>query len=496
MVEKTTRKSYQILFLNTLAFMICFAAWTINGVLVTFLVDSGTFKWNSVQVGWLLGIPILSGSIFRFPIGMLTDRYGGKIIFTSLLVFCSIPMFLLSYVNDYTMFAILSFIFGLTGSSFACGVAYTSLWFPKSKQGTALGIFGVGTIGTALTSLIAPSLLDYLTDNGLTVDGWRTLPQIYAAALIVMAIFFFLFTKNKTSGKIKTVKELMHPLTSLRLWRFGLYYFLVFGCFVAFSQWLIPYYVNAYYLPLITAGFLTSIFSLPAGLFRALGGWLSDRFGARKVMYAVFSSSIVLSFLLIFPRMEIYSPGSGVTAPKDGIITSVSEDFIELENQKILLTKKAASFYHEKDEMFVLPRIEGWHEPAVKVGDEVKKKELLARGVTRIFFQANVWIFSIFVLLIGIAWGIGMGGVFKFIPEYFPNEVGVVGGTVGVLGGLGGFFFPIIFGYVLNFSGVWTSSWFLMLLLSLTCFIWFHIVVTKMLNKKSPELNNKFETVG
>ena len=137
--------------------------------------------------------------------------------------------------------------------------------------------------------------------------------------------------------------------------------------------------------------------------------------------------------------------------------------------------------------------IEGWHEPVVKIGDEVKKKELLARGVTRIFFQANVWIFSGFVLLIGIAWGIGMGGVYKFIPEYFPNEVGVVGGTVGVLGGLGGFFFPIIFGYLLQFSGVWTSSWFLMLLLSLTCFTWFHSVVTRMLNKKSPEFQSKFE---
>lgn len=149
MIEQTTGKSYQILFLNTVAFMICFATWTINGVLVTFLVDSELFKWSSVEVGWLLGIPILSGSIFRFPVGMLTDKFGGKIVFTSLLVFCSVPMFLLSFVNDYIFFAVLSFIFGLTGASFACGIAYTSLWFPQNKQGTALGIFGMGTVGTA-----------------------------------------------------------------------------------------------------------------------------------------------------------------------------------------------------------------------------------------------------------------------------------------------------------------------------------------------------------
>ena len=493
MEEKVTGKAHRILFFNALAFMVCFAAWTINGVLVTHLVDNGIFKWNSIQVGWLLGIPILSGSIFRFPIGMLTDKFGGKIIFTSLLIFCSIPMFLLSYANSYFIFTVLSFIFGLTGASFACGIAYTSLWFPKNKQGTALGIFGVGNIGTALTALFAPSILENLTEHGKNLEGWRTLPQIYAAVLLGMGILFFMFTIKKIPEKKKTIQELIHPLKAVRLWRFGLYYFLVFGCFVAFSQWLVPYYVNAYYLPLITAGILTSVFSLPAGLFRAFGGWLADKYGARKVMYWVFGASIAISFLLIFPKMEIYSPGSGITSPKNGTVTSINEEEILIGESKISLIKKLGAFNHENEVNLVLPQIEEWHEPIVKVGDQVKKKELLARGVTRIYFQANVWIFTGLVLLIGIAWGIGMGGVYKFIPEYFPNEVGVVGGTVGVLGGLGGFFFPIIFGYILKFSGVWTSSWFLMLLLSLICFTWFHTVVTRMLNKKSPELQSKFE---
>lgn len=487
-------KSYKILAFNTFAFMICFASWTINGVLVTFLVDSGIFKWNNVQVGWLLGLPILSGAIFRFPVGMLTDKFGGKIIFTILLFFCSIPMFLLSFANDYTLFAILSFIFGFTGASFACGVAYTSLWFPKNKQGTALGIFGVGNIGTALTTLFAPSLLNSLTNNGTNPDGWRTLPQIYAGALLVTGVLFFLFTTNKIAEKKKTMKELMHPLKEVRLWRFGLYYFLVFGCFVAFSQWLVPYYVNAYYLPLVTAGLLTSAFSLPAGLFRAIGGWLADKFGPRKVMYRVFGVSIALSFLLIFPRMEVYSPGSGITAPVSSKVTSVDESSIHLGNTKVNFIKRDPSTIHSEDLTLVFPVVERWHEPVAKIGDVVKKKELIARGVTRIFFQANVWIFTGFVLLIGLAWGIGMGAVYKFIPEYFPNEVGVVGGMVGVLGGLGGFFCPIFFGYLLSFSGVWTSSWIMMLILSIVCLVWFHLVVTRMLNKKVPELKTKFET--
>jgi len=307
--EKAGFRSYKILFLSTLAFMLSFSAWTINGILIAFLVDNNIFKWSSVEVGWLLGIPVLSGAVFRFPVGILTDKFGGKIIFTLLLMFCSVPMYLLSFANDYLVFAILSFCFGIVGSSFACGVAYVSLWFPKKQQGTALGIFGVGTIGTALTALFAPRLLNMLTDHGMNTEGWRYLPQIYAAVLLIMGIVFFLFSNKRLPEKIKSFKELTKPLKQVQVWRFGLYYFLVFGCFVAFSQWLIPYYVNAYYMSLITAGLLTSAFSLPSGLVRALGGWLADKFGPQRVLFNVFSVSIVLSFLLIsedgdlFPRL-------------------------------------------------------------------------------------------------------------------------------------------------------------------------------------------------
>ena len=482
--EKADFRSYKILFLNTLAFLISFAAWTINGILVAYLVDNNIFKWSSVEVGWLLGIPVLSGAVFRFPIGILTDKFGGKVVFTLLLLLCSIPMYLLSFANDYLIFAILSFCFGIIGSSFACGVAYVSLWFPKHQQGTALGIFGVGTTGTAFTAFLAPRLLNLLTDHGANPDAWRNLPQIYAAVLFAMGIVFFLLSNKRLPEKKKSFKELTQPLKQVQDWRFGLYYFLVFGCFVAFSQWLIPYYVNAYYMSLITAGLLTSAFSLPSGLVRALGGWLADKFGPHKVLFNVFSASIVLSFLLIFPKMEIYSPGSGIMADQSGVITAVNENEIILDNHRYPLLKKSADFDPESDATLVLPRIKSWNEPAVKEGDHVEKRELLAKGVTRIFFQANVWIFSVLVFFIGIAWGLGMGAVYKFIPEYFPNEVGVVGGMVGVLGGLGGFIAPIIFGYVLSFSGVWTSSWFLMLILSVACLTWLHKSVTKTLDPK------------
>ena len=162
----------------------------LNGVLVTFLTVNRIFDWSAAEVGWLLGIPVLTGSIFRLPAGMMTDKFGGKPIFAGLLVLCAIPMFLLSTVESYFGFAICSFGFGLAGVSFSIGIAYTSVWFPKNRQGIALGIFGAGNAGAALTTLIAPTLLNRFTDNGANLDGWRTLPIVYAAVLVAMGVIF------------------------------------------------------------------------------------------------------------------------------------------------------------------------------------------------------------------------------------------------------------------------------------------------------------------
>jgi NNP family nitrate/nitrite transporter-like MFS transporter len=174
----TLSQSHRILFLNTLAFTICFACWTLNGVLITYLVDKGIFNFTVVETGWLLGIPILSGSVFRLPIGILTDKYGGKIIFSTLLLLCSVPLFLLPFASSFWTFAVLSFFFGLVGTSFAVGIGYTSIWYPKEWQGRALGIFGMGNAGAAITTFVAPTLLNYLSEKD-PVNGWKTLPVIY-----------------------------------------------------------------------------------------------------------------------------------------------------------------------------------------------------------------------------------------------------------------------------------------------------------------------------
>ena len=482
-------QSHRILFLNTLAFTVCFACWTLNGVLVTFLVDNSIFKWDVVQVGWLLGIPILTGSVMRLPIGILTDKYGGKYVFSLLLLLCSIPLFLLPFADSFFMFALLSFLFGMVGTSFAVGIGFTSIWYPKEWQGRALGIFGMGNAGAAITTFIAPSLLNQFSISD-PQNGWKLLPIIYGTALIVIGIIFLAFTKNKKmENQTKTVSQMLHSLKNIRVWRFGTYYFLVFGCFVAYSQWLLPNFMNVYQTSLVMGGMFATMFSLPSGVIRAFGGYLSDKFGARKVMYWVLSSSVILSTLLMIPKMDITTTGPGVMATKKGTITAVSNELVKVDEKEFTINLKK----YKPIENTIFPTSNSWQEVVVTQNQEVKKKELIAKGITSIHFSANMWVYLILVILIGISWGIGKAAVYKHIPEYFPTEVGVVGGMVGMIGGLGGFFGPIIFGYLLTSTGVWSSSWIFILLLSALCLIWMHITVTKIMNEKQPILSKEMD---
>lgn len=491
MEAKVSFTSHKILFFNTLAFTICFAVWVFNNVLVTFLVDNGVFDWGPIEIGWLFGIPILTGSIFRLPLGILTDKIGGRWVFGGLLLFCTIPLYFLSFANSFWSFALLGFGYGLAGSGFAAGIAFTSVWYPKEWQGRALGIVGVGNAGAAITTLLAPTLLIKLTNNGQDMEQWRVLPQLYAAALVVMAILFLIFTKNKKPEGQRTIKQMVKPLGNIRVWRFGLYYFLVFGCFVAFSQWLVPYFTNVYGVSLVVAGLFASLFSMPSGLIRALGGWMSDKYGARKVMEWVFKFSIGISIFLIFPKMDVFTPGKGISSTKNGVVTYVSDSKITVDETDFSLQPKVEKLIDDKKS--ILPIKNSWQTPLVHEGDKVVKKQVLAQGTTHIHFSANMWIFAILAFAIGIAWGIGKAGVYKFIPDYFPEDIGTVGGMVGVIGGLGGFVCPILFGYLLEWTGFWTSCWILMLVISILCFFWLKRIVIKLLNIHAPGVTEKVE---
>lgn len=405
----------------------------------------------------------------------------------ALLLFCAVPMFFLSKANSFNTFLLLSFGFGLAGSIFAAGVAYTSLWYPKEKQGTALGIFGIGNAGAALTTLFAPTILNRLTQNGVNPEAWRILPQLYAAMLIVMAVIFLLATENRKPVEVKSIVQRLAPLKELRVWRFGLYYFFVFGGIVTLAQWLLPYYVNMYSVSIVTAGFMVSAFSLPAGLVRAPGGWLSDKFGARTVLLWVFGISIICLFFLLPPRMEIRAPGQGIMASKPGVVNSVSDGEIVIDDAKYMLqvkngetsqTEIRLGIFHNSEEDFTpFPTSSFWQEPLVKEGEEVAKGQLLAKGFTHIYFQANKWIFFGLVFILGIMMGIGTAAVYKHVSDYYPTSIGTVGGIVGVIGGLGGFFNPILFGYLLKGTGVWTTCWMYLAVIAIICLIVQRIVI-------------------
>lgn len=498
------RTGWWILAVNTLAFTVCFAAWMMNGVLITFLVDNGVHTWGPSEMGWLIGMPVLSGAIFRLPLGVATDKWGGRIVFGLLLLFSAIPMYLVSFCNTYWQFLLAGFGFGFCGTSFAVGIAYTSVWFPKHRQGTALGIFGAGNAGAALTSLGAPHVLAWLTENGMHPEGWRNLPKLYAAMLVAMGIVFLLSTKRRLApgSAAKTMRQRLEPLRHMRVWRFGLYYFFVFGGFVALAQWLVPYYVNAYATSVALAGALAACNSLPSGVIRAMGGWMSDRWGARTVMYWVLGSSLICCLLLIVPQMDIRAPGSGITANATGTISEVTESKIVLKSTRtgrettFELKPKTGELVSQEERaknVLVLPRSMTWQEPVVKAGQKVAKKELLARGVTQIFFQANIWIFTGLSLITGAVMGIGKAAVYKHIPDYFPEDVGVVGGIVGVIGGLGGFVCPVIFGYLLKATGLWTSCWMFFVVIIAICLIWMYIVIQRMMRKQAPVISTRIE---
>ena len=495
-----SRRAIQVLILNTFAFTVCFAAWMTNGVLVTFLVDNGLYSWDKAQIGWLIGTPVLTGSLLRLPVGVLTDRFGGRIVYALLMLVAAVAMYGLSLADSFAGFFLASLGFGISGASFAVGIAYTSVWFPKERQGTALGIFGAGNAGAALTSMLAPTILKQLTAGEAGLEGWRNLPRIYAAALLVTAVLFWFltWTRKVADANSRTIRDRLKPLKVMRVWRFGLYYFLVFGGFVALAQWLIPYYVNVYTMSITVAGLMASIFTLPSGVIRALGGWMSDRWGARAVMYWVLATCLVTSALLIVPRMDIQAPGEGVMALKPGTVAEVRPDAVVVDGvtYPVVPPPQNTMGLTNDPDLLVLPHFESWQEPVVEPGQKVARKELLARGVTHVYFQANVWIFTALVFLLGIAMGIGKAAVYKHIPDYFPNDVGVVGGIVGVLGGLGGFVCPIVFGYLLKWTGIWTTCWMFFFGLSALCLFWMHKTVRSIMRRHAPGLLHQIEHSG
>ena len=403
----TPGQQNKILGMSTLAFTVCFAVWTIFSIIGVGIKQE--LGLTDTQFGLLAGTPILTGSLVRIFLGIWTDQYGGRIVYVLTMLAAAAATFALSYATTYEMMLLAALGVGLAGGSFAVGIAYVSKWYPKQRQGTALGIFGAGNVGAAVTKFIAPFVM--------VAYGWTTVAQVWGAALVVMAIVFWLTTDDdpdlkarRASGtKAKGTLLQLEPLRNLQVWRFALYYFFVFGAFVALALWLPRYLVGVYGLDIKTAGMIAAFYSIPASIFRAYGGHLSDKYGARTIMYWTFGVSVLCTFMLAYPNTDYTI--HGIRGP---ITFSTS--------------------------MGLIP-----------------------------------FIVTIFVL--GFFMSLGKAAVYKHIPVYYPEHVGAVGGLVGMIGGLGGFILPIAFGVMLDLTGVWTSCFMLLFAIVAVALVWMHVSV-------------------
>ncbi|MCQ3942940.1 MAG: MFS transporter, partial [Alphaproteobacteria bacterium] len=310
------------LWMSTIAFTVCFAVWTIFSIIgVRIKQDLGL---NETQFGLLVGTPILTGSLIRIFLGIWTDQYGGRRVYTLVMLAAAVATFLLSYASTYIEMLIAALGVGIAGGSFAVGIAYVSRWYPSEKQGTALGIFGAGNVGAAVTKFLAPFVL--------VAYGWTTVAQVWAAAIALMAIIFFFTTKEdpveqqrRARGqRPKSAWLELEPLKNVQVWRFSLYYFFVFGAFVALALWLPRYLIGVYGLDITTAGMIGAAYSVPASIFRAYGGHLSDKYGARRIMYWTFFVSVLVTFILSYPPTQYTI--KGITGPisfhmETGVVT-------------------------------------------------------------------------------------------------------------------------------------------------------------------------------
>jgi NNP family nitrate/nitrite transporter-like MFS transporter len=380
-------RSIIVLGVTTWAFVVCFAVWLMFGVIG--IPIRNQLSLSGVEFGLLTSTPVLTGALFRLPLGIWTDRFGGRIVMFVLLVGSAVPVWFASYANQLWQFLLLGLALGVVGASFAVGTPYVARFFPKERRGFAMGVFGAGTTGAAINMFIAPALITHY--------GWQVVPKFYAVALLITALIFWLLSAPDVLAPGKSgvsLRQQLAVLKDLRVWKYCQYYSIVFGGFTALSVWMPQYFVQEYGLTIAQAGLLAACFSLPAGVLRALGGWLADRHGAHIVTWWVLWAAWISLFLLSYPQTD-----------------------------------------------FIVHTI---------------------RGPAQFHIGLSVFPFAILLFALGVAFACGMASTFKYVGDDFPENMGVVTGIVGLVGALGGFILPIIFGVVLDWLGI-NSSCFMFL---------------------------------
>ncbi len=393
------REAWSVLIVSTLAFTVCFMVWMMFAVIGIPLKKS--LDLNSTQFGLLMAMPVLSGSLIRVPLGIWTDKYGGRNVMAVLLAITIPAIWFMAYATQYWHFLVIGLVLGLAGGSFSVGTPYVARWFPRNRQGMAMGVFGAGNSGAAVNKFIAPALV--------VAFGWTMVPKVYAAVMLVTLVIFWFGSASDPRHLVKSNASFMEQLKALkdpRVLKYCQYYSIVFGGYVALSLWMVQYYVGEYGLDIRIAALLAACFSLPGGILRAIGGWLSDKYGAHSVTWWVMWVSWICLFLLSYPQTE-----------------------------------------------FTIQTI---------------------NGVQTWSLGLNVYAFTALMFALGIAFAFGKASVFKYVSDDFPNNIGTISGIVGLAGGLGGFVLPILFGVLVDLTGIRSSAFMLMYGVVWVSLIWMY----------------------
>jgi NNP family nitrate/nitrite transporter-like MFS transporter len=396
---KNAKQAWSVLIVSTLAFTVCFMVWMMFGVIgipIKKLLDL-----NATQFGLLMATPVLTGSLIRVPLGIWTDRFGGRIVMATLMA-CTVPaIWLMSYATTYWHFLVIGLFVGLAGGSFSVGTPYVARWFPKAKQGTAMGIYGAGNSGSAVNKFLAPVIL--------VAFGWTMVPQVYAVIMLATVVLFWFFSYSDPAHLVPSTQRFGAQLKALKdpkVVKYCQYYSIVFGGYVALALWMVQYYVGEFGLDIRVAALLAACFSLPGGVLRAAGGILSDKYGAHSVTWWVLWVSWICLFLLSYPQTDF-----------------------------TIMTVAGTKTFH---------------------------------------IGLNVYVFTGLMAVLGIAFAFGKASVFKYISDDYGHNIGAISGIVGLAGGLGGFVLPILFGALMDLTGIRSSAFMLMYGVVWVSLIWMY----------------------
>ena len=393
------RKAWSVLIVSTLAFTVCFMVWMMFGVIG--IPIKKMLNLNATEFGLLTATPVLTGSLIRVPLGIWTDRFGGRVVMALLMALTVPAIWLMSYATHYWHFLVIGLFVGLAGGSFSVGTPYVARWFPPQRQGMAMGIYGAGNSGSAVNKFVAPVIL--------VAFGWTMVPQVYAAIMAGTVILFWLFSSSDPTHLVSSdikFRDQLKALKDPKVLKYCQYYSIVFGGYVALALWMVQYYIGEFGLDIRVAALLAACFSLPGGVLRAVGGWLSDKYGAHSVTWWVLWVSWICLFLLSYPQTY-----------------------------------------------FTIATINGF--------------ETFHIGL-------NVYMFTGLMFILGVAWAFSKASVFKYIATDYPQNIGTISGIVGLAGGLGGFILPIMFGALVDLTGIRSSAFMLMYGVVWVSLIWMY----------------------